>query len=229
MFNYKDFLREKYDEIWNSSKTELENNNVSVDLNLRNLDSDRRLGLSVVIPIEGKCSEKFLQVMKKLKFLEPNQYYYPASDFHITVIDFIGAHEDFVIDADQEEAYKEVLIAAAKNISRFKINFEGLTASTGAVMAQGFPSNEMQKLRDSLREGADKHGLELKERYKTYSCHSTIIRFAEKLKSPKAFVENIEKLRHFNFDAVEAEKLFLIVHDWYNRKKIKVLLEQELQ
>jgi 2'-5' RNA ligase len=226
MLNYKEFLQETYDRIWNSSKENLLDNNADIDMNLSNIADDKRLGLTVLIPI----GDIFLQVKGQLKEIEPEQYFYPATDTHITVIDFIGASEDFVFDEKQVEIYKRVLDSVLKDFSKFNIDFKGLTASKGAVMVQGFFDDALQKLRERLREEVNKQGIELKERYKVVTAHSTIMRFKKKLQNPKALVNKIEEMKDVNIGIFKIKKILFVLHDWYNLKeKTKILAEYELQ
>src|SRR3989338_2623024 len=226
MFNYEKVLQEKYDEIFNSSKSSILNNDIDIDANLSNIADDKRLGLTVLIPL----GDIFQKVIDQLKQVEPEQYYYPATDAHITVIDFIGGSEDFIFDEKQVEAYKEILEKVLREFSKFNIKFKGLTAGKGAVMAQGFSDDTLQKLRAKLREEVNKQGIELKERYKkVVTAHSTIMRFKKKIQNPEALVNKIEELRNSDLSTFEVKKILFVLHDWYNSKeKTKTLAEYNL-
>lgn len=226
MLDYKEVLQESYDRLWNSSRENLLNNELTLDTCLSNIKDDKRLGLTVLIPL----GDIFLKVIDQLKEVEPEQYFYPATDTHITVIDLVGASEDFVFDKKQAEVYKRVLDAVLKDFSKFNVEFKGLTASKGAVMVQGFFSDVLQKLRERLREEVNKQGLELKERYKVETTHSTIMRFKKKLQNPADLVNKIEKMRGINLGTFEVKTVLFVLHDWYNLKdKMKILAEYELR
>ena len=225
MENYRKALQESYDVMWNSSKESLLNNEINIDINLSNLEKDKRFGLTVLIPL----GDIFLKVINQLKEIEPEQYFYPATDTHITIIDFIGASEEVVFDEEQIKIYKKILDEVLKDFSKFNLEFKGLTASKGAVMVQGFFNDELQKLRERLREEVNGRGIELKERYKVGTAHSTIIRFKKKLQNPKALVNKIEKMRDIDLGTFEVKKILFVLHDWYNLKdKTKILAEYEL-
>lgn len=226
MIHYKEVLQKTYDRIWISSKENLLNNSVDIDKNLSNISNDNRLGLTVLIPL----GEIFQRVINQLREVEPEQYFYPVTDTHITVIDFIGASEDFVFDEKQAEVYKRVLDNVLKNFSKFNIKFKGLTASKGAVMVQGFFDDTLQKLRERLRKEVNKQGIELKERYKVGTAHSTIMRFKKKLQNPEALVNKIEDMKNIDLGSFQVKKILFVLHDWYNLKeKTKILEEYELQ
>ncbi|MDN3537120.1 hypothetical protein QPX96_04965 [Limosilactobacillus fermentum] len=40
-----------------------------------------------------------------MREVEPGQYYYPAQDMHVTVIDLIRATPDFALTPEEEAAY----------------------------------------------------------------------------------------------------------------------------
>lgn len=229
MVNYKEFLQERYNEIWSSSKEFISSNNIEIDTNLSNIKKDKRFGLTVLAAIKGDVLNNFLEIINQLKEIEPNQYYYPPTDIHITILDFLSCSEDFVFDKNQVELYKKITKKIIQNFPKFNIKFKGLTASKGAVMVQGFFGDELQKLRDSLREEVNKSGIELKEKYKVRTSHSTVVRFKEKLQNPEELVTKIEGLRNFNFGVFEVKKIQFVLHDWYNLKeKTKILAEYEL-
>ena len=226
MLNYREILQESYDRIWDSSKENLLNNNIEIDENLSDIPDDKRLGLTVLIPL----GDIFHQVIAQLREVEPDQYFYPATDTHITVIDFIGASEDFVLDNKRIDIYKQILDNVFKDSLKFNIEFKGLTASKGAVMVQGFFDDALQKLRERLREEVNKQGIELKERYKVGTAHSTIMRFKKKLQNPEALANKIEDMRNVDLGIFEVNKILFVLHDWYNLKeKTKILAEYELQ
>ncbi len=222
-------VQKKYDDLFISSKTNLLNNAVQADAHLNELENDKRLGLSLLIPVTGEAAASFRKVILSLNELEANQYYYPAADLHVTVLGLIAASDGFVLSDEKMEKYRRAINASVKGVSGFEIAFKGLTCSNAAVMAQGFFGWQLPKLRESLREEVQKNGLELKERYELKTAHATLMRFKEKLGEPEKFVEKIQELRDFEFGSMNVEKILLVCHDWYNRKeKTNVLGEYAL-
>lgn len=226
MINYKKFLETRYNEIWDSSKKDLLTNNIDVDEHLFDLEKDKRRGLTVLIPLKGECLDKMEKIIDQLKEIEPNQYYYPKTDIHITVLDIISASDDFRFDRKQAAIYKEILDNCLSKFSKFTIQFRGLTASKSAVMVQGFYDQALPKLREMLREEIKEQGVGLKERYKIKTAHLTIARFKQKLQNPDKLVKKIEKNRKYEFGLFVVKKILFVLHGWYNcREKTRVLGE----
>jgi len=226
MKNYRGYLKKEYNRIFNSSKKDLINNNIDIDKNLLDISQDKRLSLTVIIPI----NVLFKNVIDQLNKLEPEQYFYPSTDTHITVIDFICDSDNSFLDKEKIEQCKMILNNSIKNFSGFYINFKGLTASQNAVMVQGFFDTGLQDLRNIIRKECVRHGFELKERHQQTWAHSAIMRFKKKLKNPELFVNEIETLRNTDFGSVKVNKILFVLHDWYNiKEKTKILQEYKLK
>ena len=59
------------------------------DKSLNNAKNDNRMSLDLLIRIPSEISDKIEECISELKNIEPNVYYYPKTDFHITVIDIL--------------------------------------------------------------------------------------------------------------------------------------------
>lgn len=229
MSSYRESLQKKYEELWNLSKESILKNNIEIDKHLTDIEADKRLGLSLIIPITGSCLDNFLKVIRQLKKIEPDQYYYPPTDIHVTVLGFTIHSEDFVFNEREIKVYKKILDKVLQNVPKFNIKFKGLTTSKGAVMVQGFFDETLQEVRKNLKKEINNHGIELKERYKLTVAHCTIMRFKQKLQNPEQLVKKIEELQNQNFGVFEADKFLFVVHDWYTiKEKTKILGKYEL-
>ena len=186
---------------------------------LINVKNDNRMSLVLLIRISSEISNKIEKCISKLKNIEPDLYYYPKTDFHITVIDILKGEENREIPNNLNE-YIECINNCIKEIKPFKIEFNGLTASDNAIMVKGYYEYELQKFRELLRKSLKEKGLSLEERYETISCHITIGRVADNFKNPKDLTKFIEEERKFG--VMEVDALELSFHNWYDTKK-KVL------
>ena len=186
---------------------------------LINVKNDNRMSLVLLIRISSEISNKIEKCISKLKNIEPDLYYYPKTDFHITVIDILKGEENREIPNNLNE-YIECINNCIKEIKPFKIEFNGLTASDNAIMVKGYYEYELQKFRELLRKSLKEKGLSLEERYETISCHITIGRVADNFKNPKDLTKFIEEERKFG--VMEVDSLELSFHNWYDTKK-KVL------
>ena len=90
--------------------------------------------------------------LSELRRLEPDQYYYSPSEFHLTILSLFTATDNFLPFFEQKERYIAAVDSALQKASPLRIIFEGITASSSAVMIQGFfEIQTLNRLRDRLR------------------------------------------------------------------------------
>ena len=216
----KEFLQTHYNNILLKNKEKINQGGVKDDL-LSNAQNDKRMSMVLLIRINPDISNNIQNVINKLKELEPDSmYYYPPSDFHITVIDLLKGELDRKIP-DNINDYINCINECAKEIKPFEIEFDGLTASDNAVLVKGFYDNELQKFRELLRENLIKNNLKLEERYKTISSHITIARLKNKLNNPEKFISFVEQKNYFG--KMKVESIELCYHNWYDTQKQALL------
>ena len=222
----KDFLKEHYNNIFIKNKEKICQGGVKDDL-LSNVQNDERMSIVLLIRISPNISANIEKCINKLKEIESDSmYFYPSSDFHITVIDILKGEIGRKIP-DNINEYIKCFNECAKKIKPFEIEFEGLTASDNAVLVKGFYDNEFQKFRELLRESLNKNNLKLEERYKTISSHITIARIKNKLNNSEKLIEFVEKNKNNYFGKMKVESLELCFHNWYDTQK-QVLLNIKL-
>src|ERR1035438_4949768 len=99
----------------------------------------------------------FRQIMPKaflseLRGLEPDQHYYAPSELHVTILSLFAAmveHERFFARTEQ---YMAAVDSTLRKVAPIRIEFAGVTASSGAIMIQGFCDTEaLNDVRDALR------------------------------------------------------------------------------
>ena len=216
----KEFLQTHYNNILLKNKEKINQGGVKDDL-LSNAQNDKRMSMVLLIRINPDISNNIQNAINKLKELEPDSmYYYPPSDFHITVIDLLKGELDRKIP-DNINDYINCINECAKEIKPFEIEFDGLTASDNAVLVKGFYDNELQKFRELLRENLIKNNLKLEERYKTISSHITIARLKNKLNNPEKFISFVEQKNYFG--KMKVESIELCYHNWYDTQKQALL------
>jgi 2'-5' RNA ligase len=224
------YWKEKLDELYNiniyqKNKQKILSGGIG-DKFLANAKNDNRMSLDILIRLSPEISTKIEECISELKSVEPNLYYYPKEDFHITVIDILKGAEGRTIPTNLKE-YKECIQKCIREIKPFKIEFKGLTASDNAVMVKGYYEYELQKFRELLRKELKEKGLALEERYETISSHITIMRIPDKLENPNDFCKFIELGQERMFGIMNVNSFELSFHNWYDTKK-EVLLNIEL-
>ena len=119
--------------------------------------------------------------------------------------------------------YVSIIEKSLLGIKDIAINFQGITASSSAIMLQGFTdSDSLNDLRNNLRNHFANSGLEqsIDKRYSIQTAHATVARFRKKIRSTEKLIETLEKYRNFNFGNFKVEKYNLVYNDWYQREKL---------
>ncbi|MGE8341783.1 MAG: 2'-5' RNA ligase family protein [Flavobacterium sp.] len=213
-------LTKHYDQLYKTSSEIISAGKYSIDSELKN-ESDSRFGITLLIRPNDEIKANIQTFINELKKAEPEQYFYPDSDIHITVMSIISCSSAFTLDQISPNEYIEVICRSLVDVEKIKIHFKGITASPSAIMIQGFPSDEtLNNLRNRLRENFKNSGLQqsIDSRYSISTAHSTIMRFQEKLHDPKKLIEIAAKFRDYDFGEFEVKNLELVYNDWYQRK-----------
>ncbi|WP_433832404.1 2'-5' RNA ligase family protein [Flavobacterium anhuiense] len=213
-------LTEHYNQLYKTSSETISAGKYSIDSELKN-ESDSRFGITLLIRPNDEIKANIQTFIDELKKEEPEQYFYPDSDIHITVLSIISCSSDFTLNQISPNEYIEVICRSLVDVEKIQIHFKGITASPSALMIQGFPSDEtLNNLRNRLRENFKNSGLQqsIDSRYSISTAHSTVMRFQEKLHDPKKLIEITEKFRDYDFGTFDVKNLELVYNDWYQRK-----------
>ena len=214
-------LSEHYNTLFKTSSEVILSENYSIDSKI-NDNSDKRFGITLLIRPNDETNNNIQVFLKELKKAEPEQYYYPNSDIHITVLSIISCAEGFTLDKFSTSEYVEIIEKSLVDVNKIEIEYRGVTLSPSAIMVQGFPSdNSLNLFRDKLRENFKNSSLpqSMDSRYTITAAHSTVMRFQNKLQNPKKLIEVVEKFRNHNFGKFTVEKIELVFNDWYQREK----------
>ncbi|MBA6153560.1 AKAP7-like phosphoesterase domain-containing protein [Gelidibacter maritimus] len=221
-------LQEHYDTLYKESISEISSDNYEIDPMIH-ADNDRRFGMSLLIRPPMDVKIKIQRFLEDLKSLEPNQYYYPNSDIHITVISIISCYDGLMLRNLNVPAYVEQIANSLKNAKKFSISCQGITASPSCIMIQGFMGdNHLNTIRNNLRRDFKDSNLEqsMDERYLIQTAHATVFRFTEPLKQKERFLELVEKYRNHDFGSFQVNKLELSYNDWYHRERLVTNLHE---
>lgn len=213
-------LTEHYNQLYTTSAATIAAGKYSIDLELKN-ESDSRFGITLLIRPNDEIKANIQAFINELKKAEPEQYFYPDSDIHITVMSIISCSEDFTLNQISPKEYIEIICRSLVDVEKIKIHFKGITASPSALMIQGFPSDEtLNNLRNRLRENFKNSGLQqsMDSRYSIFAAHSTVMRFQEKLHDPKKLMQIAEKFRDYYFGEFDVKNIELVYNDWYQRQ-----------
>ena len=214
----KEFLNDHYDSILANNREKILSGGCG-DAFLDNARSDNRMALVVLIRISAGIADRINSCIDEIREFEPDLYFYPAEDLHVTVMDILKGEEGRSIPQNIDD-YIQCIREAGRLISPFNIMFDGLTASDNAVMVRGYYDDELMIFRQNLREMFKKRGLLLEERYETVSSHITIARLYDKYWDPERLLNYIEKPQVFG--TMTVSEMELSFHNWYDTRKERI-------
>lgn len=211
-------LRTRYDKLWAEGIARIRAGEVELDPVLQARVPDERRGLTVIARPSRAVRQRVTEFLKELWRLEPDQYYYRGSEFHVTVLSLFTATANAGRFFARKAGYISSVNASLKNLKPMPIEFEGITASPGTVIIQGFCQDEsLNKLRDALRSQLQRRGLGdgLDQRYRLRTAHLTICRFCNSLTNSERFATTLERARRRSFGTTIVRSLSLVENDWY--------------
>ncbi len=182
---------------------------------------DGRRGVSLVMPVRGSgIEEAYAGVVEAFSRVEPGQYYYPFSDLHVTIFDFLSVRAGYQRDGGLETAFAEVAADALEGFS-LELEFRGLAFSPAAGLIRGFDGDGLVGLREGIRKGMRERGLALDERYESRSAHACFCRFREGPRRPLELCRLVEASRDTVIGQLRVGRVELVEHDWFNRAGTK--------
>jgi 2'-5' RNA ligase len=225
----RDRLRARYDQWWSEAVGKIRAGKVESDPVLEARVQDRRRGLTVIARPTPAVRQRAAMFLGQLRQIEPAQYYYTSSEFHLTVLSLFTAtakHEPFFAKTEQ---YVSAVDSVLRKVAPFRIEFEGVTASPGTVMIQGFfETDALNDLRDALRSQLKLRGLAdgVDRRYRLESAHVTVARFRAPLRESERFAAVLEQVRQRSFGATTVRNLSLVKNDWYMSHRVTETLKR---
>lgn len=221
-------LQKKYDQMWDGALKKFKQGRFEYDLWL-NAKEDKRYGITLLARPDEAVKTKLVSLLDDFRRIEPHQYYYPASDMHLTVMSIISCREGFSLSEINPDVYIQKLREALTGKRPFPLEYRGLTASPGSILAQGFPVNgELNRIREDIRH-IFKNGLlphSIDSRYRLETAHATLVRFREKMIHPEPFIEQARQYRATPIGTFMVDQLELVFNDWYQRAGNTIVLEK---
>ena len=217
---------EHYNSLYDESIKKITANEYEID-NLIDSPSDNRFGITLLIRPKDYINDNIQKFLDELKSVEPEQYYYPNSDIHVTVMSIISCYNGFELENISIDKYIDLINKSLTKRENINIEFNGITASPSCVMIQGFLSdNTLNDIRDNLRTIFINSGLEqsIDQRYTIQAAHLTVARFRKPLTRKKEFLGILDKYRNYYFGNFSADTMELVYNDWYQRKKFVRIL-----
>lgn len=221
-------LEQHYQQLRTRSVQQFEAGHFEYDV-LLDAPADSRRGITLLARPPLAVREAVEIMLSDFKASEPEQYYYPITDIHLTVLSIISCYEGFSLSVIDPVRYAALVREAISEQKSFKIQFRGITASPSCLLIQGFPlDNALQKIRDDLRQYFRNSGLQhsIDKRYAIQTAHSTVVRFRKPFVQPKAFIQKIKSYEEIELGTFEVHELELVFNDWYQKAENTAVLER---
>lgn len=224
-------LTAHYNQLYHDSLQRIKADDYQID-SLIDSPTDSRLGITLVCRPNSKTNDEIQSFLDQLKKVEPHQYFYPASDIHITVMSIISCYQGFQLSSIAVDDYRKVIQKSLEGCAPFDVEFRGLTASPSCLMVQGFLYDDtLNHIRNNLRNNFHNSHLEqsIDKRYAIQTAHATVCRLKQQLTHREAYLNLIEASRNYNFGTFTVTALEFVLNDWYQRKeKVEILDRFEL-
>jgi 2'-5' RNA ligase len=210
-------LRGHYDAMWDRAWPHVAKGDVDCDSHLAG-GLDPRRGMTLIARPDAALASRFAGVQDRLASADPHQYRQPGADLHVTILSLFTVTADYAPHLARRAGYAAAVRAAVDGLPAFDIDFDGITISRGAVLAQGFPRDgTLEQLRTRLRDALRERGLDgmLDQRYRLVTAHSTLLRFIAPPADPARFAATLQDLREMPLGTMRVEAPQLVVNDWY--------------
>lgn len=211
-------LRERYDRLWSANIGKIRDGAIQQDAVLASGLPDKRRGLTAIARPFPQVRRRVAEFLDDLRRLEPDQHYYAASEFHVTILSLFTATTDYERFLARTGQYVAAVDSAVCHAAPIEIEFAGVTISPGAVMIQGFCDDDaLNEVRDALRLQLQANGLAegVDARYRLETAHMTVVRFRDRLLNGERFATALERARERRFGTTRIRKVSLVKNDWY--------------
>lgn len=209
-----------YDQLWTNTLAVISSKGFEYDP-LIDSPLDNRFGITLLIRPSKDVNDAVQDFLASVKSIEPEHYFYPNPDIHVTVMPIISCYEGFQLRQINPQDYNDLLKGCLEGLPPFSIEFRGVTASPSCIMIKGFPLDDtLEEIRNRLRIAFKDSPLEqsLDKRYPLQTAHATVIRFKQPVQNQPAVLEQLDQCRDFYFGRFEVKELELVFNDWYQRE-----------
>jgi 2'-5' RNA ligase len=210
-----------YNKFYNDAIQKIRSDQYEMD-DLIDSSFDKRFGITLLIRPNEHVKHRIQEFLAALQAIEPEQYYYPSSDIHITVMSIISCYEEFDLNQIVVQDYIDLIRESIPSEKNIEINFKGITASSSCIMIQGFPQQSvLDELRNSLRTAFKTSSLQqsIDKRYSIQTAHATVARFRKLFTSKEKFIKVLENFKDYDFGMATISEMELVYNDWYQREK----------
>lgn len=210
--------REIYDWLWSRASEALAQGRPEIDPFLSDRNKDDRRAVTLAFRPNATVQVKVNELLHAAQGIVPEQHFYRPEELHTTVLSVIPGSTWWRKQMVDLPAMREVISEVFRSRKPFSIAYRGVTASPGAVMVQGFPTDDsLEKLRDDLRAAFKEKGVgaNIDRRYKISAAHITVMRFGAAQSDWKRLLALLIANRNTDFGKTRVETVELLFGDWY--------------
>lgn len=174
--------------------------------------NDEQITLTSVVFIPSNISKKIIQnVVKPLREIEPEHYYYPPESMHLTIKNVRTINKPPLFNKSDIIKANELFNKIITQFPCFEFNVEDVLLFPTSISVMAYSNNTLQELVQALDKGLREIGVPDNKRYISDSVfwgNITICRF---IKNPgNQFVETIKNMRNIKIGRFKVEKVSLI-------------------
>jgi len=214
-------LISNYNKLYNDAIEKIRSDQYETD-DLIDSPLDKRSGVTLLIRPNEHVRHRILKFLAALQSIEPEQYYYPSSDIHVTVLSIISCYEEFDLNQIAVPDYINLIRESIPSQKNIEISFKGITASPSCIMIQGFPQQPvLDELRNGLRTVFKNSSLQqsIDKRYSIQTAHATVVRFTKPFTAKQEFIKVLENFKDYDFGKASISEMELVYNDWYMRER----------
>ncbi|HEY8399157.1 MAG TPA: hypothetical protein VIK80_14535 [Flavihumibacter sp.] len=193
---------------------------------------DHRFGITLLLRPDRAIRQEIQSFFHPFIQTDPNQYYYPHTDIHVTILSIISCYEGFRLSQIDPRKYIRAIQQCVDQTQPFDIIYRGITLSADAVMVRGHLADDsLNQFRNCLRAQIKNSELadSIDKRYAIFTAHSTVIRYQYPLHNKDRWIELLEEHENHDFGRQTVREVELVYNDWYQRaSKVQVLHTFEL-
>ena len=210
-----------YDQMWQRFELASTHNDYELDYHLLDVANDTRRGITALAYLNQGNSvvlDEITNFQKAVREIEPNQYYHPLDELHLTVLSIISCVPDFDLNEINIQVYADIFLSVLNTIQPIEIHYRGVSASPNCIVLQGFPtSNSLEQFRHKLRTQLSDVGLRVTfdSRYKLVTAHSSLIRFKNPINDGQQLLELCQQYRNYDFGNIVLKDFGLVFNNWY--------------
>jgi 2'-5' RNA ligase len=144
---------------------------------------DRRGGVNFICRPPHHIVDCIGTIQTRLSATEPDQYYYPAADLHLTLFEISHSQP---LEAVEQDA--QLLMACigdlAKDLPQFELSISDVFVSERSCTLQLVANDDrLEHVRDTLRQRLARFGYSAPPRHSQYSPHITFVRYLQPVRT----------------------------------------------